>query len=93
MEEIEFDETKKGLSIASMVLGIVGIILSCTGVGIICGLLALIFGGIALNKKQGIKGMAIAGIVLGIITLALWVLLFVIMISFMSMALPLASLS
>ena len=50
-----------GLAIASMVLGILSLVVSCFGVvGIICGILAVIFGG---------KGMAIAGLVCGIIAL------------------------
>lgn len=59
-----------GLAIASMVLGIIALVLSCFGtVGIICGLLAVILGGCALATKKGGKGMAIAGLVCGIIAL------------------------
>ena len=39
------------------------------GFGIICGILAVIFGGCALLTKKGGKGMAIAGLVCGIIAL------------------------
>ena len=73
----EFDESKKGLSIAALVLGIVGILISCTPVGIVASILGLIFGGLCLYKKQGIKGMAITGLVLGIISLALWIILII----------------
>lgn len=72
----EFDETKKGFSITALVLGIVGLVLSCTGIGFIAGILAIIFGGISIYKKEGIKGMAIAGLVLGILSIVGWVLLF-----------------
>ena len=59
-EEIAgFDESKSGLSTASLVLGIVGLLFP------ICSILAIIFGIITLVKKEGIKGCAIAGIVLG----------------------------
>lgn len=59
-----------GLSIAAMVLGIVSLVLCCTGWGgIICGILAVIFGGLSLKGKKGGKGMAIAGLVCGIIAL------------------------
>lgn len=59
----------KGLAIASMVCGIVSFF--CFGV--ILGILALIFGGIA--KSKGYKGgMATAGVVLGVIGLAIYVL-------------------
>lgn len=77
MSDDYFDESKKGLSIASLVLGILGILLSCTPVGIIGSILAVIFGGICLNKKQGVKGLAITGLVLGIISLALWLILII----------------
>lgn len=72
-----FDESKKGLSIASLVLGIVGFLLSCTMVGFIASILAIIFGAVSINKKQGSKGMAIAGLVLGIVSLIGWILIII----------------
>ncbi|HZA34266.1 MAG TPA: DUF4190 domain-containing protein [Vicinamibacterales bacterium] len=57
-----------GLAIASMVLGIVGVIPYCFAV---CSILALVFGYIARRQidesggTQGGRGMAIAGIILG----------------------------
>tara|TARA_B110001450_G_C17385708_1_gene385542 strand:- start:128 stop:520 length:393 start_codon:yes stop_codon:yes gene_type:complete len=51
----------KGMSIAAMVCGIVGIFFA----GIILGPLAIIFG--ALGMKRDGRGMAITGLVLGII--------------------------
>ncbi len=66
-------EEKKGLSIASMVLGIVSLVLCCiVYISVPCALLAIIFA--AVGMKKGGKGMAIAGLVLGIITMGLWVL-------------------
>jgi len=58
-----------GLAVASMVLGIVGLLLCFLWIP---SILAVIFGGIALNQisknpQQGGKGMAIAGLTLGII--------------------------
>ncbi len=50
-----------GMSIASMVLGIVGLIVC----GLPCGILAIIFS--VMAKKKGKNGMATAGLVLGII--------------------------
>ena len=55
------NEEKKGMSIASMVLGIVGLIVFALP----CGILAIIFS--ILGKKKGGKGFATAGLVLGII--------------------------
>jgi hypothetical protein len=58
----------KGFAIASLVLGLVGLLIPLLGV------LAIIFGGVALNQmKYGTgegKGMAIWGIVLGIVEIA-----------------------
>lgn len=66
----------KGFSIASMVLGIISIVLFCIWyLSIPCAILAIIFG--IVGMKKGAKGMAIAGLVLGIIAIAI-VLIFVI---------------
>lgn len=63
----------KGLSIASMVLGIVSVVLCCLWyVSLPCAILAIIFG--IIGKKRDGRGMAIAGLVLGIIAIALYVL-------------------
>ena len=66
-----------GLGTTGMVLGIVGAALSLVPVlGFILGLLATTFGGIGLAKanrgEATNKGMAIAGLVLGIIAMAVW---------------------
>lgn len=67
---------KKGLSIASMVLGIVSLVFCCnTWVCIICSILAIIFG--VVGKKKGGVGMAKAGLIMGIIALAISVLIWV----------------
>ena len=63
-EEIKQEATvkeSKGLSIASMVLGLSGLILFALP----CGVLAIIFS--VLAKRKGKSGMATAGLVLGII--------------------------
>jgi len=61
VENQEVKEEKKGMSITSMVLGIVGLIVFALP----CGILAIIFS--ILGKKKGGKGFATAGLVLGII--------------------------
>ena len=70
------DENKtesKGLSIASMVLGIVAVVLCCfVYISVPCAILAIIFG--IVGMKKGGRGMGIAGLVLGIIAIALWLL-------------------
>ena len=69
----ENNTESKGLSIASMVLGIVSLVLSCiVYISVPCAILAIIFG--IIGMKKGGKGMGIAGLVLGIITIALWAL-------------------
>ena len=69
-------ETKNssGLATAGMVLGIIGVVLSfipiINNIAFFIGILALIFGIIGIVKKAG-KGKAIAGIVLGILSIAI----------------------
>lgn len=61
----------KGFSIASLVLGIVSVVFCYNWfVTIVCGALAIIFG-INGKQKNG-KGMAKAGIILGIVGISLW---------------------
>lgn len=75
----------KGLSVASMVLGIIAAALWCIPfVNFVCGILAAVMGGIGLKKANtgegGGRGMAITGLVLGIIVcswFALWIILWV----------------
>jgi lysylphosphatidylglycerol synthetase-like protein (DUF2156 family) len=73
-----------GLSITSMILGIVGLVLTFVPglnfIGIVCGILAIVFGIISKNKIQSSNGeltglgMAKAGLILGIVTLGLFIL-------------------
>lgn len=69
-----------GKAIASLVLGIVGLMLPFFG--IIAGLLGLIFGAVAMKETasdprlQG-RGMAIAGLVMGVVGVSLWVICWV----------------
>ena len=69
---------KQGLSITAMVVGIVGAVFSWVPfLGLVLGIIAATFGGVALymgqQGKQGGKGMAIAGLVLGIFAIALFI--------------------
>ena len=66
----------KGLGIAAMVLGIISLL--CFPY--ILGTLGIILGAVGLNKSKAVgmkNGMAVAGIVLGIIGIALWVLMLI----------------
>ncbi len=60
----EQKDPKKGLAIASLILGIISIVLSCIiYIAFPCGVIAIILG--AMSTKSTAKGMAITGIVLG----------------------------
>lgn len=65
-----------GMAIASLVLGILGFLGSCCYGGIL-GIPGLILGIIALKKGQS-KGMAIAGIVLSVLSIVISVAIVVI---------------
>lgn len=64
-----------GMSIASLVLGIIGVVTSCCYIGIIPGILSLIFGIISKkrikdsNGREKGDGLAIAGIILSIVAI------------------------
>src|SRR5579875_3449084 len=66
---------RSGLSLASMILGIIGLVTSCFGIGILIGLVGLILGIIAfvrINKDPRVHsgmGFAIAGIATGSVAL------------------------
>lgn len=68
-------EEKKGLSIASMVLGIVSIVGYCINGYLVlaCAILAIVFG--VIGKKKGGRGMAKAGFILGIVALSIYALI------------------
>lgn len=61
----------KGLAVASMVLGIISVVLGCCVpvITFFTAVLGIIFGAIALKKKSLGKGMAIAGLICSIISL------------------------
>lgn len=76
MEENKVVNESKGLSIASMVLGIVSLVMLCLWyVSIPCAILAIIFA--IVGRKKGGKGMAATGLILGIIALAIDVVIVV----------------
>ena len=76
VQENPVKEESKGLSIASLVLGIISIVLFCYAyISIPCAILAIIFS--IIGKKKGGLGMAKAGLILGIISLAIIVLFYI----------------
>ena len=62
---------KKGFAITSFVLALVGLLCCFCGLGWILAPLSLIFGIISLATHRGAKGLAIAGVVISSIILAL----------------------
>lgn len=58
---METQKNQNGLAIASLVLGIVGLISSCIVIGVAPAIVGFILGIVALIKKQN-TGMSIAGI-------------------------------
>ena len=82
MEEIV--KQSKGMAIASMVLGIVGLVLSCLVIGIIPCVIGLILGIVVLVKQKAGQGMAIAGIVTSLIGIAFLIMALIGFGSFMS---------
>ena len=86
VEAVKTEETKapaqesKGLSIAAMVLGIVSLALFCIWyISIPCAILAIIFG--IVGRKKGGKGMATAGLILGIIAIAILILIIILVVA------------
>lgn len=73
------EQKSVGLAVASMVCGIVGLVLSCCVpyLPIVLGIVGVVLGAISLRKQAGGKGMAIAGLVCSIITLVPAVMLLV----------------
>ena len=83
MDSSNSSNTSNGFCIASLVLGIIAVILFCIAyISIPAGILAIIFG--AIGKNKGGRGMAIAGLVLGIIAIALYLLTVIGVLSFVS---------
>ncbi len=64
------ENKSSGLAIASMVLGIVALCLSCCFyyVSIPCAVVGLILAAVSLKGNKGGKGMAIAGLVTSIVS-------------------------
>ena len=68
------EEEKKGFSVASLVLGILSLVLFCFWyISLPCAIIAIILG--AIGRKKGGKGMGTAGIVLGIISIVLIIII------------------
>ena len=63
---------KKGFAVASLVLGIFGLVCCCLGpVGLIMAILSIVFAIVDRVKAKSFRGLAIAGLIFGIIGLLL----------------------
>ena len=64
-----------GLSVASMVLGIISLVLFCIAwICFPCGIVSIILGGVSISGKKPGKGMAVAGLVCSIVAIALYII-------------------
>ncbi len=72
-------EGSVGMAAASMVLGIIGLLISCClyPITVILAIIGLILGAVAIKKGPAGRGMAVAGVVLSLISLAFAVLLII----------------
>lgn len=74
---------RNGLGTAALVLGIIGVVLSwIPGTGWALNILAIIFGAVGINRaKRGQatnKSSALAGLILGVIGLTVWIVILVV---------------
>ena len=73
------ESTGRGMAVAGMILGIVGLSLFCAlAAAVPCGILACVFGGMAIKKYRvsgGNRRKAMAGIICGAIAIAVSILL------------------
>lgn len=77
------DKSKNGMALASMILGIVSVVIGCCWfISIACAVVALILG--ILSVKSEKRGMAIAGIVLGSIGILSGIIIGLSMLAFSS---------
>ena len=69
----------RGLAIASMVCGIVGILMCCCciyWINLVLGILAVVFAIVSAHQSKRMRGMAIAGLILGILAILIFIALF-----------------
>lgn len=70
-QQVHMQQQGNGLAVTGLVLGIIGLVFFWTiWLGVILGILGIVFGGIGASKPVK-RGMAIAGIVLGVLALLL----------------------
>ena len=79
---MEINKAKHGYAVASLVLGIVSVVLCCcTWVGIICGIVGLVLAVVA-KKAGNTESICKAGLILSIIGIVLSVVLLIFSLAF-----------
>lgn len=64
-----------GFAIASLVLGIISVVIFCASINIVTAILAIVFGAIHMVRGyQERRGMAVAGLILGIVSIVLYII-------------------
>lgn len=65
-----------GFAVVSLILGIIAVVCNCGlyGIALPCGIISIVLGAIAMKRNYAGRGMAVAGLVLGIIAISLGVL-------------------
>ena len=81
MGQEAYQPASKGFGIASLVLGILSLVLYCTCFNLLLAILAIIFGILQLVQTGSPKGMAIAGIVTSCLSILLYVISLIVFIS------------
>ncbi|MCI8635947.1 MAG: DUF4190 domain-containing protein [Eubacterium sp.] len=69
----QFQPVSQGFGVASLVIGIVSLVLFCSCLNIPLAILAIVFGIVQLTKPGSKKGMAVGGIVTSVISLIAFV--------------------
>lgn len=72
-----YQAPSRGFGIASLVLGVISLILFCSCINIILAIVSIIFGIIQLVQKDAPKGMAVAGIITSCLSIVLFIIAFV----------------
>ena len=77
MQQEAYQAPGRGFGIASLVLGVISLILFCSCINIVLAVVSIIFGIIQLVQKDAPKGMAIAGIITSCLSIVLFIIAFV----------------
>lgn len=67
---------RAGFAVTSLVLGIIAVICNCGlyGFALPCGIISIVLAAVAMKRNYAGRGMAVAGLVLGIIAISLGIL-------------------